>query len=190
MFKFGIVCVIAFAAFQVASTRAVPKAKAAEKSQIDELASNARQVVQNVSSVIEGNLPDSKQISETLTQTSQKLATKVKDIVDDLNKQAQEHKGDIEQVLTQIKENLATTASKLQGAIGPDAVNKAKDIKANLDESLNKAIAEAEKLAKAAEPEVQQVKTDLTKTAKNLLDHVVLLTKDLKTELDKNLAKS
>ncbi|XP_066148885.1 protein DR_1172-like [Euwallacea fornicatus] len=190
MFKFGIVCVIAFVALQEASTRATPKAKSAGKSEIDELATNARQVVQNVSAVIEGNLPDSKQVSETLTQTSQQLATKVKDFVDDLNKQAQEHKGDIENVITEIKQSLANTANKLQETIGPDAVKKAKEIKANLDEGLNKAIAEAEKLAKAAEPEAQHVKNDLTNTAKNILDNVVQLSKSLKMELDRNLAKA
>lgn len=67
---------------------AKPKAKpAVEKSQIDELAVNARQIIHNVSAVIEGNLPDSKQVSDTLTQTSQQLASKVKDVVDNLNKQ-------------------------------------------------------------------------------------------------------
>ncbi|XP_050299880.1 uncharacterized protein LOC126738548 isoform X2 [Anthonomus grandis grandis] len=168
---------------------AKPKGKApAEQSQIDELASNARQVVQNVSAVIEGNLPDSKQVSETISQTAQQLADRVKGIVDDLTKQAQDHKGDIEQVVNQIKDNLSSTASKLQTAVGPDAVKKAKEVKANLDEGLNKAIAEAEKLAKAAEPEANKVKDDLTKAAKTLLDQVVELSNNLKNELNKNIA--
>ncbi|MDO3398159.1 hypothetical protein QWJ41_20770, partial [Nocardioides sp. SOB44] len=190
MYKFVVFSVIAVVALQ--GVLAKPKAKAApvEKSQIDELAVNARQIVRNVSSVIEGNLPDSKQVSDTLSETSQQLATKVKDIVENLNKQAQDHKGDIEQVVNQIKESLSTTATKLQAAIGPDAVKKAKEVKANLDEGLNKAIAEAEKLAKAAEPEATKVKNDLTNAAKSLLDQVVELSKNLKTELDKNLAKA
>ncbi|CAG9770882.1 unnamed protein product [Ceutorhynchus assimilis] len=183
MHKFVVASVIAFVAFQAVFAR-----PSAEKSQIDQLAINAREVVSNVSNLIEGNLPDSKQVSETLTKTTQQLATKVKDAVENLSKQAQEHKGDVEQIVNQIKENLSNAATKLQAAIGPEAVQKAKEIKANLDEGLNKALAEAEKLAKAAEPEATKVKTDLSNAAKTLMDNIIEVSKNLKTDLEKNLA--
>lgn len=58
------------------------RAKAAEKSQLEELAANAQSIVNNVTSAIEGNLPDSKQIVEALNTQAQNLANHVQTTVD------------------------------------------------------------------------------------------------------------
>lgn len=58
-----------------------------ESTTIDDLAKNAQNLVRNVSQAIDGQLPDAAQVTQTLSETSQQLATKVKEVVDNLNKQ-------------------------------------------------------------------------------------------------------
>ncbi|XP_030747545.1 uncharacterized protein LOC115876020 [Sitophilus oryzae] len=191
MYKFVVVSVIALVVLQgcLAKPRAKQASTPIEKSQIDELAATARQVVQNVSATIEGNLPDSKQVANSIVENTQKFATKLKSVVDDLSKQTAEHKGDFENVLKQIETNFKSTADSLEKAVGPEATAKAKDLKKKLDDGLNNAITEAEKLVKAVEPGATQLKTDVTNTVKGLLDQIVEVSKNLKHDLDKSLAK-
>ncbi|KAF7281592.1 uncharacterized protein LOC143194322 [Rhynchophorus ferrugineus] len=190
MYKIAVVSVIALLAIQ--GCLAKPKAKQAqaiEKSQIDELAANARDVIKSVSSSIEGNLPDSKQVSDSIVENTQKIATKLKSIVDDLNKQTADHKGDFENVLKQFEENFKATATNLEKAVGPEATAKAKDLKKSLDDGINNAITEAQELAKVFEPKAKQLQADINLHLKNLLDQIVESGKNLKKDFEKNLPK-
>lgn len=76
-----IVCVcVCFVQGVVAKPKAASKAP--EKSQLDELAASAQAIVKNVTETLKGDLPDSKQVVETLNTNAQTLATSVQSVVD------------------------------------------------------------------------------------------------------------
>ncbi|KAJ8917403.1 hypothetical protein NQ315_002427 [Exocentrus adspersus] len=181
MVKNVIIVTVALLALQGALAK--PKAKPAEKSQLQELAANAQNVVNNVTSAIEGNLPDSKKVVEVLNTQAQNLANSVQTTVDKIKTEVKNNQGEIDQALKTVSDKLSEVATNLKNAIGPEGQKQAKEIKEKLDQGLKEAVAQAEKLTKAIEPEAAKVKEDLSNAAKTFLDQIIEVGNNLRDQV-------
>ncbi|KAJ8949204.1 hypothetical protein NQ318_021697 [Aromia moschata] len=178
------VVVVAVALFVLQGVLAKPKGqKAAEKSQLQELAANAQNIVNNVTSTLQGNLPDSKKVVEVLSTNAQDLANHVQSVVDKIKTEVKNNQGEIDNVLKQVSDKLSDTANQLKNALGPEGQKQAKDIKDKLDKGLQDAVAQVEKLSKAIEPEANKVKDDITNAAKTFLDQIVEVSNNLQQQV-------
>ncbi|XP_018568197.1 uncharacterized protein LOC111691543 [Anoplophora glabripennis] len=174
---------VAVAIFALQGVIAKPKAKPAEKSQLQELAANAQTIVNNVTSAIEGNLPDSKQVVEALNTQAQTLANHVQTAVDKIKTEVKNNQGEIDTALKTVSDKLSEVAANLKSALGPEGQKQAQEIKAKLDKGLKDAVAQAEKLTKAIEPEAAKVKEDLSNATKTFLDQIIEVGNNLREQV-------
>ncbi|XP_023016472.2 uncharacterized protein [Leptinotarsa decemlineata] len=184
MSKFLVIVLVGFLALQVAVAK--PKAKQAqEPSQIQQLAAKAEQAFHNVTAAIEGNLPDSKQVIDTVSTGAQNLVDHFQTFADKIKTELKNNQGDIENVLKTVSEKLQEAKVNIQNSLGPDGQKKAQDIKNSIDKGLKDAVSQIDKLGKAVEPEAKKVREDLQNAAKVFLDNVIEVSNDLQDKLKK-----
>lgn len=128
-----------------------------EQSTVEQLAAQTKTFINEISKKIEKELPDSKQVVETLHTQTQAAADAVQNIISKLKEEVKAHEGEVSSVTQQVQVKLNEAATALQNAAGPDVTAKAKDLRVTLDSNLKKTVTEIEKLVRKAQPDVKSV---------------------------------
>ncbi|KAG5871075.1 hypothetical protein JTB14_003003 [Gonioctena quinquepunctata] len=182
MSKYLAIVLVGFLAIALVSAKPKPKQNQ-EPSQIQQLATRAEQALSNATAVIEGNLPDSQHIIDTVSSGAQTLVNHFQTLSDSIKTELKNNQGGIDSVLQNVTDRLHEAKASIEKALGPDGQKKAKQIKDSLDKSVKEAVEQLDKLGKAVEPEATKVKTDIENASKAFLDNVIEVSKDLQAKL-------
>ena len=180
MAKFAIVL---FAAF--ALTFAAPK-----QGQTQDVAQQIQAVVQDISTNLEKNLPDSKDIAKTISTQSHEFAQNVENIVKTIQTELENNKGKSDDVLKQVSAKVTEAIGSLKQLTGPEATAKANELKTQVDNNLKTIAAEFEKLGQSIKPDLEHAGDSVSNLAKGVLDDFVKAAQNFQTQVQSATKKN